>query len=437
MLAASRVRREASLSERPATTDLRYLVLPAELRLASTAVFLVEADPSRVQDGKLAFVPASEETRQLGRDAHAVEYWLATPRDRYSPPPLAKHPEFEIFPEVVRELCATGRLHTGERRRERGRVAFEAAPEPLRWDDGEPWKLELELVAHEERRAKRAASYRLDGWLARGTERRPLSDARVLTQAGLAIFEGVAARFNPAGTFGIAGVLQGADSPVLVGDDELEAFVRDYYLASSPPALALPDGVRLDDAAVPFSPVLDLRPPEPGTSGVLANVWFEYDSVRSALAAPGDRVLDWPNRRLLVRDLDGERARIRELAELGFRGRALREEVRAIEPGEPVTIAAKKASERRSRAGCREAFASKPRGKRTASRARSRRTSRAASTGSSSTPRLRSRTRPCGSPPCSAPFENTNARSCSTTAASDSCRKSGCRVGAFSATSPA
>ncbi|HVR19616.1 MAG TPA: DEAD/DEAH box helicase [Polyangiaceae bacterium] len=342
VLAASRVRREASLSERPATTDLRYLVLPAELRLASTAVFLVEEESSRTPDGKLAFAPASEEMRQLGRDAHAVEYWLATPRDRYSPPPLAAQPEFEIFPEVIRELCATGRLHTGERRRERGRVAFEASPEPLRWDDGEPWKLELELVAHETRRAKRSSSYRLDGWLARGTERRPLADARVLTQAGLAIFEGVATRFDPAGTFGIAGVLQGADSPLLVGDDELEAFVRDYYLAPSPPALALPDGVSLGEAAVPFSPVLDLRPPEPGSSGVLADVWFDYDSVRSALAAPGDRVLDWPKRRLLQRDLDGERARIRELAELGFRGRALGEKPRGSESGEPVSIAAKK-----------------------------------------------------------------------------------------------
>ncbi len=342
VLAASRLRREASLRERPAQTELRYLVLPEGLRQASTAIFLVETDPSPVEDGKVAFVPAREETRQLGHDAHPIEYWLATPRDRYSPPRLAAQPEFEIFPEVVRELCATGRLHAGERRQGAESIVFDAAAEPLRWDPGEPWKLELALVPHAKQQSKRPSEHRLDGWLARGTERRPLSDALVLTQAGLAIFGKVAARFDPAGTFGLVGILHGADSRILVGDDEVEAFVRDYYLAVSPPALSLPDGMRLDEVVVPVRPVLDLRRPEPGASGVAADVWFEYGDMRAALGAPGDRLLDWAKRRVLLRDLDGERRRIRELAELGFRGRTLREEPRAGEPSAAITLGARK-----------------------------------------------------------------------------------------------
>jgi superfamily II DNA or RNA helicase len=341
-LAASRLRREASLRERPPQTALRYVVLPTELRRGSTAVFLVEVDPDRARDETITLIPAGERTRRLGHDAHAVEYWLAGPRDRYDPPPLAAEPEFEIFPEVVRELCATGRLHLGERRREHGPGVFDAAAAPLRWDDGEPWKLELELVAHTKRRANRKAELRLEGWLARGTERRPLADALVLTQAGLAVFSDVAARFDPMGTFGIAGTLQDADSRILVGENELEAFVREYYLTPSPPSLRLPDGSHLEDVVVPMCPVLDLRRPEPGSSVVSADVWFEYDDQRAGAASPGDRILDWPKRRLLVRSVDAERLRTGELAELGFRGPALRKEPRERGRNAPVTLGAKK-----------------------------------------------------------------------------------------------
>jgi SNF2 family DNA or RNA helicase len=104
----------------------------------------------------------------------------------------------------------------------------------------------------------------------------------------------------------------------------------------------LPDGKRLDELVVPLRPVLDLRRPEPGSSGISADVWLEYDDARAPLGAPGDRILDWPKRRLLVRDLDGESARTRELVELGFRGRALRASPRDSEPGPPVTLGAKR-----------------------------------------------------------------------------------------------
>jgi superfamily II DNA or RNA helicase len=341
-LASSRLRREASLRERPAQTTLRYMILPLELRRGSTSVFLVEPDATPARGETIAMIPAREQSRLLGHDAHSVEYWLAGPRDRYSPPPLAAQPEFEIFPEVVRELCATGRLHLGERRRQGGAGVFDAAPAPLRWDDGEPWKLELELVARKKPRANRKAEHRLEGWLARGTERRPLADALVLTQAGLAIFSDVAARFDPMGTFGIAGALQDTDSPIVVAEDEIEAFVRDYYLATSPPSLRLPEGQHLEEVVVPMSPVLDLRRPEPGSSLVSADVWFEYDDQRAGAASPGDRLLDWPKRRLLARDLEGERRSLSELAELGFRGPTLRKEPRENERNAPITLGAKK-----------------------------------------------------------------------------------------------
>jgi superfamily II DNA or RNA helicase len=318
------------------------VILPVELRRGSTTVFLVEVDATQARNERLALIPARERTRRLGHDALAVEYWLAGPRDRYSPPPLSAQPEFEIFPEVVRGLCATGRLHLGERRRGDWSGVFDAALAPLRWDDGEPFRLELELVARTKRRAKQKGEHRLEGWLARGSERRPLADALVLTQAGLAIFDGVAASFDPMGTFGIASALQDTDSPITVGEDEIEAFVRDYYLAPSPPPLRLPQGKHLEEVVVPMCPVLDLRRPEPGTPVVAADVWFEYDDQRVGAVSPGDRLLDWPKRRLLVRNLDGERLRAGELAELGFRGPALRKEPRESERGAPVTLSKKK-----------------------------------------------------------------------------------------------
>jgi superfamily II DNA or RNA helicase len=338
VFSASRLEREM-LGERPAQTELRYLVAPSELRLARSAVYFVELVQEEAADGQLAFVTARDTTRRLGRDAHAVEHWLAGQRNEYGPPRAAAEPAYEILPEVVRGLAETGRLHVGERRRTGVRPMFDARAEPLRWDGGEPWKLELELLPHAGT-SKRRAEYRVHGVLVRGAERRSIVDALALTAGGLVIFEDMATRFDAGGMFGMVATLRSAGLPIVVGEAELEDFVREYFLAPAPPPLRLPGGRCLDEVTAPLCPVLDLAKPDAGSSRLQANVWFEYEGRRASSAAPGDRIVDYATRRSLLRDLEAERRHLRALFELGFRGEALRKEGRATEA--PITVETKK-----------------------------------------------------------------------------------------------
>jgi superfamily II DNA or RNA helicase len=341
LLAASRLVSEASRWDQPALTELRYLLVAAELGQRS-AIYFAEIEAGGVAGGQLTLVPASSQARRLGHDAHVIEHALAGQRDRYGSPRLTAELSSGIFPDVVRELATTGRLHVGARRVARGAVVFDAAAEPLRWDEGPAWTLELELVRNGRPARNRRVEYRVDAWLVRQGERRPLRDALSLTSSGLAIFGNVAGRFDPAGMFEVVGAVFDARSPIVVAEEELEAFVREYYLAPSPPALTLPDGKRLAEVVRPLRPVLDLRRPAPGFSTVSAGLWFEYGEWRAAAAAPGDRVLDWAARSILLRDLESERRRTSELSELGFRGRALRDDAVGGERGAPITLAVKK-----------------------------------------------------------------------------------------------
>jgi superfamily II DNA or RNA helicase len=340
LLAASRLGRDASGSDQPALTELRYLLVPAELGQRS-AVYFAEIDPGRDADGSFTLVPASAEGRTLGHDAHVIEHALAGQRDHYGSPRLAAELSSGVFPDVVRELAATQRLHVGTRRVARGAVVFDATHEPLSWDEGPPWTLELELVRSGRRARNRRVEYRIEAWLVRQSERRPLRSALTLTRSGLAIFENVAGRFDHAGMFGVVDAVFDARSPIVVAEDELEAFVREYYLAPSPPVLTLPDGKHLAEVIEPVRPVLDLHRPTPGSSTVSANVWFEYGEWRAAAAAPGDRILNWATKSLVLRDLESERRRTSELTELGFRGRVL-ETAHDGERATPITLGVKK-----------------------------------------------------------------------------------------------
>jgi hypothetical protein len=311
LLATSRWQHEASMRERPVRTELRYLVIPSELRLGRASIYLVEAAHAQDAPGTLVCATASERVRRLGRDARTVEHWLAGQSDAYGSPRVTAEPHWDVFPDVLRELAGTGRLHVGERRRHSYHSpVFDAAVDPLRWEE-EPFRLELEVRRAPPEPERSMVEYRVQGWLARSAERRALGEASVLTAAGIALVGNVVAPFEHQGMFGIVAALRASHTVPIVGEAELEAFVRDYHLSPSPAPLVLPDGERLVEAAVPLGPVLDLSRPD-GGSKVSANVWFEYDEWRAAAVTPGNRILDWPKRQLLRRDVDAERTRLEE-----------------------------------------------------------------------------------------------------------------------------
>jgi superfamily II DNA or RNA helicase len=304
-----------------AETRLRYAIVPEEIRGGSFAIYFVEPGSELKSDGTIALIPARQKTRKLEPDARAVERWLQT----YSQttygygPPLAAHVTAELLPAVLRELCDTGRCHVAKRRSIEGQVAFDGAAEPLRWDGAGSWRLEVGLVEQPAAGGPPRA-FRIEAFLAReGSEPRPLAEPEALTASGLVLFRDLAAKVDYGGRWPVVLALRNGTRLVLA-ESELEHFVENYYRAPAPPALRLPEGLTLEDASEPATLVVDLKRPSPEQSAVPAEAWFDYGDLRVSLGTEGTRLVDWPRRRLIARDLEAEQRWAAELRELGFRG---------------------------------------------------------------------------------------------------------------------
>jgi superfamily II DNA or RNA helicase len=326
----------------PARTELSYVVVASELRAARTTIHFVVVDSKLSEADRLVLIAAPERARRLGRDARPVEYWLAREYTGYGSLPLSVEPPYRIFAEVLRELAMTGRLYLGERRTQGPLGAFESSRRPLRADAEDAFELELDLGSARDDAQGALARHRLHAFLTRSEERRPLASAELVTATGLVLFADAVGRLAGSGAAEIATTLRGLEQGVSVADEELGAFVREYYRAPSPPRLTLPGGTPLAEVRLALSPILDLERPEPGPAGLVARVWFEYGDWRAAIGAPGDRVVDWQERKLLLRDLEAERRRAVELVELGFRGPSLRDDLGEADRGAPVTLGAKR-----------------------------------------------------------------------------------------------
>jgi superfamily II DNA or RNA helicase len=374
----------ALVSTSPTATRLHYLLVPEELNnhllyvhfavpakpLASAA----GAAPSRWdrpgQAGKSgaapqssvpgefsAFVLPGARARRLDAAALPIERWLSALSHSgayaYSGAAPALRLDAALFPRAVFELCATGRCHVARRTAQVSPVEFIARTDALRWDEHpEPWRLEFELGAPElvqsppgsaEQLARGAqaepghgaelpagpeqaqllrpeAAFQLEGWLVRGQERRPLAAAEVLIGSGLVFWQDCAARFDASGAFALVLALRDAPRKLRVTESELEAFARHYYALSTPPPLRLPKGLELELLRPELRPILDIRLPNPAQNGVPALVTFEYADLRLEPGAAQDRVLDWPARRLILRDALAEQRALDQLAALGVRG---------------------------------------------------------------------------------------------------------------------
>jgi superfamily II DNA or RNA helicase len=341
-----------------ARTRLHYLLVPEELsnnllyvhfglpaaaatlgaprgRRGESAVVAAAAVP----DDFTQFVLPNERARRLEEDALPVERWLAalaySGPHTYTGQAMAVRLDGTLFPRAVRELCATGRCHLARRTAQVAPVEFFGRTEPLRWDeDVEPWRLEFELVAvaeaggnhadsdafgRAEPRAEPEASFEVMGRFIKGQQTRALSDAEVLIGSGLVLWPNLAARFDAEGAFALAAGLRLNLSGMRVREADLEEFVQRYHGLHAPPQLALPKAFELTPLLLVPVPCLDIRRPEPGKSGVPAQVTFAYAERHVALGTPGARVVDWAARQLLLRDMQTEQRAVEQLALLGVR----------------------------------------------------------------------------------------------------------------------
>ena len=122
---------------------------------------------------------------------------------------------------LLPRLGPTGRVRLRQSHRNVPAVALEGEP-PLRWDPGSPWV--FRLVVNREQPpddSPDAASYRVDAVLVRGDVRAAVHQFSLLTDA-IAVLDGVAARFDPAGGFAWAVQLRARGALSIPADSRRE-----------------------------------------------------------------------------------------------------------------------------------------------------------------------------------------------------------------------
>jgi superfamily II DNA or RNA helicase len=209
-------------------------------------------------------------------------------------------------PTLMPMMCRTGRcllrLKPGA-----------GEPQPVRWDDGGPWELWLEII-------EAPGQYKVKGCLRRGEQRMALDEPGLLTAGGILICDGRAAPFDDGGAFAWVSLLREhgtVNVPADTGSQLLEAILS----MPRAPKLALPASLHFEEVVAKPTPRVVVKRPTGrwGWAGRLpAELSFDYQGAVVAPIDPGRGVYRADARRFLLRDAAAEEAAAAQLREAGF-----------------------------------------------------------------------------------------------------------------------
>jgi superfamily II DNA or RNA helicase len=209
-----------------------------------------------------------------------------------------------VLPDIVRSGRGVLRV-----RRQPGEELI-----PLAWDDGPPWVFRLE-VGH----PSRDAHISIEGALVRGSERLLIREPTMILPVGYLVHAGSVARFDARGAFALLAQLRGT-GPLAIPAGATGQLV-DVLARSGVDPSELPEELQFEIVATSPRPIVQIRADrEVAGSSLLASLAFEYGGVVVEPEA-GTTMFDRENRRLVRRDVVGENAALKRLADLGFQRR--------------------------------------------------------------------------------------------------------------------
>ena len=187
---------------------------------------------------------------------------------------------------------------------------------PIRWDDGPAWQLRLRVDS-----VDGGKSYQVTGWLCRGDERQPVTQPAIVSPAGVAIWHDCAAFLDDSGAPAWLTALR-KEKALVVSAKKKDDFLRDLFLMPQLPPVDLPEELRVAEERFAPKPKVVIRPAKRETwhrDMLNADLAFDYAERPIAFSNQDRGIYDVEGRRLLVRDVDAERAAAAFLYDLGFR----------------------------------------------------------------------------------------------------------------------
>ncbi len=227
-----------------------------------------------------------------------------------------------LYEKVLPSLCARGVVGWWDGR------ALRDKP-PISWDDGPPWSLALRLELVQGGGAK------VDGVLEREGVSVPLSTPVLILPGGsavrkdveesdlsLVVFNDSIARLELSRTRDMPwlALLRGK-SEILLPKEDLEEALTSLLELPALPRFETPAELQLSEERPTPQPHLVLEAdPAPAWMNppLLAELSFDYGSMRLSAGDPRSAVVDWEGRRFLRRDSECEHAALVRLLELGL-----------------------------------------------------------------------------------------------------------------------
>ncbi|MDR3632361.1 MAG: DEAD/DEAH box helicase [Isosphaeraceae bacterium] len=308
----------------PAGSEIVYVV-DVESTLAGDGLRLDVATRSRKMDGEwskpkrqsimaseIANLPDAADRQVLAVLAGAREPVNSYGYSYYDPSPSRYSLNAAIQETLLPVLCATGR-------------AFLRRPAPadellaLRWDDGGPWEFWLAVV-----REENAQRYAVTGSLRRGEERLPLSAPHLLVAGGLVFWEDRVAPLRDFDAFYWVALLR-REHQVLVPAKQKDELLAELLRLPNLPRLDLPEELQFEEARPAPRPLLKIKRDQSRYFSAREEPWllgelsFDYDGQVIAARQPGRSLYEPARRRLVLRDVDAERAAAARLEQAGFR----------------------------------------------------------------------------------------------------------------------
>jgi superfamily II DNA or RNA helicase len=186
--------------------------------------------------------------------------------------------------------------------------------QPAAWDEGEPWKLWLEV------RQREREQWTIEGSLRRGEDRMELSQPLLLLESGLLVTPGRIAKFDAAGAFAWVPQLRSLKR-LSFRDNERDTVLEKLLECEVLPPLELDQELQFEERRV--RPLVGLRVTQQrsslGDEHFLAHLLLDYGRGWTEDTSTGAGVWLREERVYLVRDVDAENAARGTLKELGLK----------------------------------------------------------------------------------------------------------------------
>ncbi len=301
----------------PRDFEILYVIDPAASRVAGAIVLELYSRSRkkngdwtvhkefRIAPGQVGLLPDPVDSETIASILGGQEYYIYTYASS-SGVAARKAVPHSLAQRLMPMVAASGRLYT--------RKQSSAQLEELAWDEGEPWKLWLDV------RQDDRDQWKITGALRRGEERMELSEPTVMVEGGFLVARGKIARLDDGGAFPwITRLISLKQIPF--PDRERNQVMSQLLELNVVPPLDVDEALQFEERRV--QPRLGLRVTQHretwGEDYFQARLLLDYGRGWTESASAG-RGLWLPEERVyLVRDTDAETAAREKLKEVGLR----------------------------------------------------------------------------------------------------------------------